>query len=108
LERSTIVVSRQDGDRCKRRQSKRDEPADRATQENDNLGRAIEPRVEPVARRGHEAKFARDAAVERVEDLSDAHEHERRDYSARREHGRRGRAHPKRRPGSPDREKARV
>src|SRR6266705_1482407 len=86
------------GDRRKHRQPQRNEPAHRAPEEDGDLRRTIEPRVEPVAGRGNEAKLARDAAVESVEELPDGHEHQPRDDPTRREYGGGCRAHPKRGP----------
>src|SRR5712671_4842246 len=88
----------QHGDRREQRKPQRHEPADCAAEENRDLGRAIEPGVEPVAGLGHEAELARDPAVEGIENLSDPHEHQRRDDTTAREHDRRRRAHPERGP----------
>src|SRR2546426_400685 len=79
-------------------EAERPQPAHRTAQKNHDLGRGIEPRIEPMAGCRDEAKLARDAAVERVEELSDCDEHQCGNDAPRREHDSRGGAHAKRRP----------
>src|SRR5205823_1656181 len=81
-------------DRHERGEPHRHQSTGRAAEEDGDLGSAVESSVEAMTRLGHETELARNAAVERIQDLPDRHEYERGDDAARGEGDRRRKARP--------------